>query len=101
MVADQVQQLGESMAKMLMASSFSGPEKQAWAALVPHMSSLQLQRFMALLEKKLVVDAGQDAEDVLIALKAAEHEHALSVAAIHEKTHKSVEDLEKDLETSS
>jgi hypothetical protein len=101
MVAGQAQQLGESMAKLLMASSFSGPEKQAWAALVPHMSSSQLQRFMALLQKKVVAQAGQDSEDVIVALKAAEREHALSVAAVNEKAHKAVEDFEKEIETAS
>lgn len=98
MAVDQSKQIGESLAKLLMASSFSGTEKQAWAALVPHMSPSQLQRFMATLEKQLLAQAGEDSEGVLLALKAAEHEHVLSVAAVNEKAHQAMDDLEEDIE---
>ncbi len=94
----KAREYGEHLASMLVASHFSVAEKEAWAFLVPGMTPEQLVRFDQLLQADMAALAGHEMQDLLVELKAAQHKRDLSLAALNEKTHQTLDALTQDIE---
>lgn len=98
MSTTDAREYGKHLAEMLAASHFSLEEKQAWAALVPVMTAAQLVQFDTLLRADMQAEASHELEDLLIAVKAAQHKRDLSVTAANEQAHQELDAIQKELE---
>lgn len=88
---------GQHLAEMLAASHFSKADQEAWAFLIPQMTLEQLKKLENVLLADLANQAKPELEDLIVSMKAAEHQHALSVAAIDETAAQAMDNLERDL----
>lgn len=71
-ITQDAKALGAELAKLLFDSPLPDEEKQAWAALVPFMTVEQLEQFRAMLLSHLERQVFDEAEDVILAIRAEE-----------------------------
>lgn len=90
---------GQHLAQMLAVSSFSDEAKQAWAALVPSMTPDQLIKFDELLKADMKAQTSVELEDTVVAIKAAQHSHDLSEAALGAKVDQTLDTIEAELDS--
>lgn len=95
---NDAREYGKHLAEMLMASHFTAEQKEAWAFLIPEMSSEQLAKFDAILRADMTAKSTHELEDLIVSIRAAQHQRDLSLDALDTKTDQDFDDIEKEIE---
>ncbi|MEK7665663.1 MAG: hypothetical protein AAB337_02170 [Patescibacteria group bacterium] len=86
----EAQAFGEHLARLLVASSLSDEQKEAWAALVPEMSLDQLGRFAIVLERYVDPAILPEMADLRRQLEAVKADYDAKIAALNNQTQASL-----------
>jgi hypothetical protein len=98
-VTAEARALGEELARLLERVPLSSEEKDAWAALVPFMTLEELGRFQRLLLSHLERQVFDEAEDIILAMKAEELKRQFAVAHAQHDAEKALDALEAEVDT--
>ncbi len=89
-VNEYAQGFGGYLAQLLVASSLSDEQKEAWAALVPEMSLDQLGRFAIVLERYVDPAILPEMADLRRQLEAVKADYDAKIAALNNQTQASL-----------
>ncbi|KKW30790.1 MAG: hypothetical protein UY72_C0003G0019 [Candidatus Uhrbacteria bacterium GW2011_GWD2_52_7] len=95
LIAD-ARQLGDSLAKSLVASSFTDDEKVAWATVIPYLRIDQLAKLQELLEFGLDRKVERES-DALRQVRKIMEEHAAKRAEIDQQFSQELANIAKEL----
>lgn len=90
--------LGADLAQLLLDCPLSDEEKRAWAELFPFMTVAQMGRFRDMLLSHLERQIFDEAEDVILAMKAEELKRQFAQAHDQAKADEALQQIEKEID---
>jgi thioesterase domain-containing protein len=97
-IAQDARATGEELARLLLDSPLPPEEKSAWAELVPFMTVEQIGKFRDMLLSHMERQIFDEAEDIILAMKAEELKRQFAHAHILADANKALGALEKDVD---
>lgn len=91
------QSFGTQLASMLERSTFSVDEKEAWARLIPYMTTGELDRLSLILERNLAGEVANEMEDIMLQAKAAEMKRSFALTHAEQKAMEDLDSIESEL----
>lgn len=97
-IAHDARATGEELAQLLLDSPLPPSEKSAWAELVPFMTVEQIGKFRDMLLSHMERQIFDEAEDIILAMKAEELKRQFAHAHILADANKALGVLEKEVD---
>jgi hypothetical protein len=91
--------LGEELAQLLLDCPLSDEEKRAWAELVPFMTVEQIGKFKDMLLSHLERQIFDEAEDVILAMKAEELKRQFEQTHNRAKAEADLQKIEQEIDS--
>ncbi len=96
-ISHQSKTLGADLALMLLNSTFTPEEKEAWARIIPYMTADELEKFLGILRKNLEGQVADSMEDTILLAKAAQIKHDFALTHAEHEAMEALDDIESEL----
>lgn len=97
-VLNDARNQGAELADLLAVSRFSKEAQEAFASLIPYMTLSQMERLRTVLLKQAAGEVGEQMEDVLLSMKAAQMKYDFASSHAERDLAEGLQKLEQELE---
>ncbi len=98
-ITQDARALGEDLAQLLLDCPLADEEKRAWAELVPFMTVEQIGKFRDMLLSHMERQIFDEAEDVILAMKAEEMKRQFAHAHNQADANKALAKIEQEIDS--